>query len=94
MGPPTAWASRGPWWVGLRSLRVMGSGGPGISYAASGRVELYFDHRLEPWDQVAGLRLLEEAGGRVTDRTGLSDGLIAWGTALHADSMRRTEGMA
>ena len=84
---------------GVRSVRVMGSSALGISYAAAGRVDLYFNHRLEPWDQVAGLLLVEEAGGRITDRTGaradlLSDGLIASSTALHADFMRRTDGMA
>ena len=85
-------------WPGLQTLRVMGSAALGISYAAAGRLGLYFHHQLEPWDQVAGLLLVREAGGIVTDRTGepaglYSDGLIASSTTLVADFMRQTDGM-
>ena len=81
------------------STRIMGSAALGISYAAAGRYSIYFNHRLEPWDQVAGLLLIEEAGGVVTDRAGsraglFSDGIIASSAGLHAEFMRRTEGMA
>ncbi len=42
--------------------------------------------------------LIEEAGGVVTDRAGsraglFSDGIIASSVGLHAEFMRRTEGM-
>ena len=86
-------------WPGVQTARIMGSSALGISYAAAGYTDLYFHHQLEPWDQVAGLLLVEEAGGVVTDRTGrraglYSDGLVASNAALHAEFMRRTEGMA
>ena len=86
-------------WPGVQTARIMGSAALGISYAAAGHTDLYFHHRLEPWDQVAGLLLVEEAGGVVTDRTGrraglYSDGLIASNAVLHTEFMRRTEGMA
>ncbi len=85
-------------WPDMQTARIMGSAALGISYAAAGRTDLYFHHQLEPWDQVAGMLLVEEAGGIITDRTGgraglYSDGLIASNTALHAEFMRRTEGM-
>ena len=84
-------------WPGMQTARIMGSAALGISYAAAGRTDLYYHHRLEPWDQAAGLLLVEEAGGVVTDRTGrraglYSDGLIASNKAMHAEFMRRTEG--
>ena len=44
------------------STPIMGSAALGISYAAAGRYDIYFDHRLEPWDQVAGLA--PDRGGR------------------------------
>ena len=77
----------------------MGSAALGLSYAATGRTDLYFHHQLEPWDQVAGLLLVEEAGGVVTDRTGrraglYSDGIVASNRALQSEFMRRTDGMA
>ena len=86
-------------WPGIRTARVMGSSALGITYAAAGRTDLYFHHRLEPWDQVAGILLVEEAGGVITDRSGMpaglySDGLIASNATLHAEFMRKTEGTA
>ena len=85
-------------WPGMQTARIMGSSALGISYAAAGRSDLYFHHQLEPWDQVAGILLVREAGGVITDRTGksaglFSDGLIASNSTLHAEFMRRTEGM-
>ena len=85
-------------WPGMQTSRIMGSAALGISYAAAGRTDLYFHHQLEPWDQVAGILLVEEAGGIITDRAGkraglYSDGLIATNATLHAEFMRRTDGM-
>ena len=85
-------------WPGMQTARIMGSSALGISYAAAGRTDLYFHHQLEPWDQVAGILLVEEAGGVITDRTGkraglYSDGLIASNSTLHAEFMRTTEGL-
>lgn len=86
-------------WPNMQTARIIGSSALGISYAAAGRTDLYFHHRLSPWDQVAGMLLVEEAGGVITDRTGkratlYSDGIIASSATLHAEFMRRTEGMA
>ena len=86
-------------WPGMQTARIMGSSALGISYAAAGRTDLYFHHQLQPWDQVAGVLLVEEAGGVITDRAGnraglYSDGLIASKATLHAEFMRRTDGMA
>ena len=85
-------------WPGMQTARIMGSSALGISYAAAGRSDLYFHHQLEPWDQVAGILLVEEAGGVITDRNGkraglYSDGIIASNATLHAEFKRKTEGM-
>lgn len=84
-------------WPGMQTARIMGSSALGISYAASGRTDLYFNHQLEPWDQVAGLLFIEEAGGIVTDRSGkraslYSDGLIASNSTLINEFMKLTDG--
>ena len=63
-------------WPGMYSVRMMGSAGLGLAYAASGRVDLFFHHSLSPWDVAAGLVLAEEAGGRVVDRQGNKAGLF------------------
>ena len=63
-------------WPGMYSVRLMGSAGLGVAYAASGRVDLFFHHSLSPWDIAAGLVLAKEAGGRVVDRQGNEAGLF------------------
>lgn len=85
-------------WPELWTLRIMGSSALGLSYVAAGRYHLYFHGHLSPWDQVAGMLLVEEAGGVVTDRQGkratvYSDGIIASSKTLHSQFMRRTDGM-
>lgn len=57
-------------WPGMYSVRLMGSAGLGVAYAASGRVDLFFHHSLSPWDIAAGLIIAREAGGNVVDRQG------------------------
>lgn len=57
-------------WPGMYSVRMMGSAGLGVSYASSGRVDLFFHHSLAPWDIAAGLILVQEAGGVIVDRQG------------------------
>ena len=84
-------------WPNMGTVRTIGSSALGISYAAAGRTDIYFQHRLSPWDQVAGILLVEEAGGVVTDRNGnrgtlYSDGIIASSVRLHEEFLRLTEG--
>lgn len=44
-------------------LRRLGSAAVELAYLAAGRVELYFEIRLFPWDVAAGIVLIKEAGG-------------------------------
>lgn len=46
-------------------FRRFGSAAIELAYLAAGRVELYFEIRLFPWDMAAGLVIIEEAGGFV-----------------------------
>jgi len=85
-------------WPGMQTARILGSAALGLSYVAAGRFHVFFHHKLEPWDQAAGLLLVEEAGGLATDRYGspaslYSDGTIAAGPALHAEFMQLTNDM-
>ena len=83
-------------WHRLGTVRLLGSSALGISYVAAGRTDIYFHHRLQPYDQAAGLLLVEEAGGVITDRNGIraglySDGIIAASTRTHVDFMNSTK---
>ena len=53
-----------------RGLRRMGSAAVDLSYVASGRFDAFFEHALHAWDVAAGVFILQQAGGRVTDFNG------------------------
>ncbi len=48
-------------------LRRPGSAALDLSYLAAGRFDAYWEVILHPWDMAAGLLIVEEAGGKVTD---------------------------
>jgi myo-inositol-1(or 4)-monophosphatase len=56
----------------LRShgVRRAGSAALDLAYVASGRYEAFWEFNLNPWDTAAGILLVEEAGGRITDFSG------------------------
>ncbi len=56
----------------LRShgVRRAGSAALDMAYVACGRLEAFWEFNLNPWDTAAGILLVEEAGGRVTDFAG------------------------
>ena len=47
-------------------FRRLGSAVIDLCSIASGRAEVFFELRLQPWDFAAGLLIVEEAGGKVT----------------------------
>lgn len=52
------------------TVRGMGSAALGLCYVAAGWTDAYFNVGMKPWDMAAGLLLIQEAGGRVTDIEG------------------------
>jgi myo-inositol-1(or 4)-monophosphatase len=56
----------------LRShgVRRAGSAALDLAYVAAGRLEAFWEFNLNPWDTAAGILLVTEAGGRVTDFAG------------------------
>jgi myo-inositol-1(or 4)-monophosphatase len=56
----------------LRShgVRRAGSAALDLAYVAAGRLDAFWEFNLNPWDTAAGILLVEEAGGRVTDFSG------------------------
>lgn len=47
--------------------RFLGSGALGLAYCAAGRVDGFWEDWMMPWDVAAGLVLVAEAGGVVSD---------------------------
>jgi myo-inositol-1(or 4)-monophosphatase len=56
----------------LRShgVRRAGSAALDLAFVASGRLEAFWEFNLNPWDTAAGILLVQEAGGQVTDFAG------------------------
>jgi len=52
------------------TFRIWGSTSLGLCYVASGRIDGYIDVGSKPWDYAAGILIVKEAGGRVTDFRG------------------------
>ena len=51
-------------------IRRSGSAAFDLAHVAEGSTEAYFERNLKIWDYAAGLLLIREAGGRVTDYEG------------------------
>lgn len=56
----------------LRShgVRRAGSAALDLAYVASGRLDGFWEFNLNPWDTAAGMLLVEEAGGKVSNFAG------------------------
>jgi len=54
----------------VRSIRRCGAAALDLAWTAAGVYDGFFEFRLSPWDIAAGVLLIREAGGRVTDLDG------------------------
>lgn len=54
-------------------IRRMGSAAIDLAYTACGRFDGFFEGWLGPWDIAAGVLIVEEAGGKVSDFSGGKD---------------------
>lgn len=57
-------------------LRRQGSAAADLAYVACGRYEAFFEYNLNPWDVAAGILIVQEAGGTVTDFSGGNNALF------------------
>ena len=55
---------------GIIGIRRMGSAALDLCYVACGRLDGFWEHYLSTWDFAAGIFIVEEAGGKVTDHQG------------------------
>lgn len=54
----------------VAGIRRTGSAAIDLAWLAAGRFDGFWEHDLSPWDMAAGIVLIREAGGRVTDMNG------------------------
>jgi myo-inositol-1(or 4)-monophosphatase len=78
----------------VAGLRRPGSAALDLADVACGRFDAFWEFRLAPWDVAAGILLVREAGGIVTDLDGAAGRvqhgpLVAGNPAMHAWMMER-----
>ncbi len=73
------------------NITRMGSAALSLCYVACGRLELYWQRGLSGWDIAAGLLIVQEAGGRVTDYAGQPLDLQKKGSLLASNGAVHTE---
>jgi len=61
-----------------QGVRRAGAAVLDLSYVACGRFDGFWEIRLHPWDVAAGILIVREAGGKVTDFEGRPDCVSGW----------------
>ena len=77
----------------VAGLRRFGASALDLAWVAAGRLDGYWERDLKPWDMAAGLILVREAGGFVTDCDGRDDifasgQVVAGNDAIHKEVLR------
>jgi myo-inositol-1(or 4)-monophosphatase len=76
----------------FEDLRRPGAASLDLAWVAAGVFEGFFELGLGPWDVAAGVIVIQEAGGIVTDWTGgpdvLSGDILAGPPAIHTELLR------
>ena len=79
-------------------IRRPGSAALDLAYVAAGRFDAFWEFGLSAWDMAAGLLLVAEAGGIVTDEQGGSEALstgnvVAGSPKIHDQLLRIVRGL-
>ncbi len=77
---------------GTHGIRRLGSAAIDLAYVACGKLEGFFEYNLHPWDVAAGVLIVKQAGGIVTDFKGGNDFLFgnqlcAANSLIHAEML-------
>jgi myo-inositol-1(or 4)-monophosphatase len=70
-------------------LRGLGSAALDLAYVAAGRVDVYWERNLKTWDMGAGISIVREAGGFVSDADGGSDPMVTRSIACGNEVLHR-----
>ncbi len=69
----------------VAGIRRTGSAALDLAFVAAGRFDAYWEHNLQPWDVAAGIVIVREAGGFVSDLDG-GDKMLESGDVLAANT--------
>jgi myo-inositol-1(or 4)-monophosphatase len=74
----------------VAGLRRFGAAALDLAWVAAGRLDGYWERDLKPWDMAAGLLIVREAGGFVSDCDG-ADEMLAKGHIVAGNETIQTE---
>jgi myo-inositol-1(or 4)-monophosphatase len=74
-GHARALAETGAVMAASSGIRRFGAAALDLAYVAAGRFDGFWEHNINLWDTAAGIVLVREAGGIVSDFAGRTDGL-------------------
>jgi myo-inositol-1(or 4)-monophosphatase len=77
----------------VAGLRRFGAAALDLAWVAAGRFDAYWQRNLSPWDMAAGIALVREAGGFVTDLDGRDEmlktgGILVGNTDIHRELLK------
>ena len=77
----------------FHQVRKLGSAALDLAYVAAGRAEIFWHKNLKYWDIAAGIIILREAGGTITDFKGKTFNLdkkelLATNSRLDSDTIK------
>jgi len=80
------------------AVRRAGSAALDLAYTAAGRFDGFWELKLHPWDTAAGMLMVQEAGGKVSDICGgqytlESDSIAASNALIHDELIRQLSGI-
>ena len=81
----------------VAGLRRFGAAALDLAWVAAGRVDAYWERDISPWDIAAGLLLVREAGGFVTDVNGndtmmQTGSIVAGNETMHHELLKLLKG--
>ncbi|MBV9630424.1 MAG: inositol monophosphatase [Xanthobacteraceae bacterium] len=81
----------------VAGLRRFGAAALDLAWVAAGRVDAYWERDISPWDIAAGLLLVREAGGFVTDASGKdtmmqTGSIVAGNEIMHHELLKLLKG--
>ncbi|MBN1333510.1 MAG: inositol monophosphatase [Synergistales bacterium] len=85
-------------YLNCQDLRRLGAAAIDLAYVACGRLDAFFEKDLKPWDFYAGMLIISEAGGIISDWEGLpvrgleKQDILAASPALHKKMLSLLEG--
>ncbi len=74
----------------VAGIRRMGSAALDLAYVAAGRFDGYWENHIKIWDMAAGILIVTEAGGKISDAEG-SDNMLATGCVVASNPVLHGE---